>query len=244
LISDLCCSEHSLTTSVLSEAVANKTSVIVAYHPPIFNGLKSLTLANPLQTSLLHCAAQGISIYSPHTALDAVWDGVNDWLAQGILGGGSGTVKSLVQDKISPTGINEGGEGRLVTLHTPTTIESLHKKIKSHLNLSQIQVGYGDKKEPLSLVTTVAICAGSGGSMLAGTEADVYFTGEMSHHEVLAAVAAGKHVILCGHTNTERGYLPFLASKLSHELAKDESLGHGPVEVAVSQNDKHPLVFV
>jgi putative NIF3 family GTP cyclohydrolase 1 type 2 len=39
----------------------------------------------------------------------------------------------------------------------------------------------------------VAICAGSGGSLLLGVDADVYFTGEMSHvrlpddHEVLGS---------------------------------------------------------
>ncbi|KAF8551094.1 NGG1p interacting factor 3 [Imleria badia] len=69
-------------------------------------------------------------------------------------------------------------------------------------------------------VRTVAICAGSGGSVLDGVDADVYFTGEMSHHEVLAAVAAGRYVVLCGHTNTERGYLPILASKLSSTLTE------------------------
>lgn len=30
-------------------------------------------------------------------------------------------------------------------------------------------------------VRTVAICAGSGGSVLDGVDADVYFTGEMAH---------------------------------------------------------------
>lgn len=30
-------------------------------------------------------------------------------------------------------------------------------------------------------VRSVAICAGAGGSMLLGVDADVYFTGEMSH---------------------------------------------------------------
>jgi len=73
---------------------------------------------------------------------------------------------------------------------------------------------------PNNEVHSVAICAGSGGSTLLGVDADVYFTGEMSHHEVLAAVASGRNVILCGHTNTERGYLPVLASKLRAELEK------------------------
>lgn len=47
------------------------------------------------------------------------------------------------------------------------------------------------------MVSTIAICAGSGGGMLLGVDADVYFTGEMSHHEVLAAVQSGHNVILC-----------------------------------------------
>ncbi|GLB43755.1 putative NIF3 (NGG1p interacting factor 3) [Lyophyllum shimeji] len=235
-----------LTTSVLSEALANDTSVIVSYHPPIFKGLQSLTLKNPLQSSLMQCAANGISIYSPHTALDSVWGGVNDWLAEGVLDGKeNGTVSSLVGDKVSAEGVKEGGEGRLVTLHSSISMSVLESRIKKQLKLSQIQVGYPTDTRSTP-IRTIAICAGSGGSMLVGKKADVYFTGEMSHHEVLAAVAAGTHVILCGHTNTERGYLPVLASKLRHELERDvdQDPGVAGVEVVVSQNDQHPLQFV
>ena len=81
-------------------------------------------------------------------------------------------------------------------------------------------------------VTSVAVWAGSGGSLLLGLDPDVYFTVEMSHvsqlgqrpaavdahlvtlqHEVLAAVASGRHVDLWGQTNTERSYLSTLAGK-------------------------------
>ena len=36
--------------------------------------------------------------------------------------------------------------------------------------------------------------------------ADVFVTGEMSHHEVLAADAGGTAVVLAGHSNTECGF--------------------------------------
>ena len=36
-----------------------------------------------------------------------------------------------------------------------------------------------------SPVSTIAVCAGSGSSVLAGVPADLFVTGEMSHHEVL-----------------------------------------------------------
>lgn len=247
-----------LTTAVLSEAVAKETSVIVAYHPTIFKGLQSLTLANPLQRSLLTCAAEGISVYSPHTALDSVWGGINDWLAQGLLSGAKdGVIEPLAGQKLNATGDSEGAEGRLVTLNQPIDMRELERRIKAHLKLTHLQVGYAEQvEEPVEAgqdrssspwsVRTIAICAGSGGSMLLGTKADVYFTGEMSHHEVLAAVAEGKNVVLCGHTNTERGYLPVLAEKLRNELGSQECKDEGlaDVEVVVSQKDQHPLEIV
>lgn len=114
-------------------------SVIVSYHPTIFRGLKSLTLVDPIQTSLLKCAAHGISVYSPHTALDSVWGGINDWLAEGLMGGKEkGEIRSLLREKLNPTtGASEGGECRLVTLKEPIGVDVLEKRIKSHLNLSQ-----------------------------------------------------------------------------------------------------------
>ena len=77
---------RSLTTAVADEAIASDTVCIVSYHPPLFKPLSSITLENPLQTSLLRCAANGISIYTPHTALDRVKDGINTWLARGFYG--------------------------------------------------------------------------------------------------------------------------------------------------------------
>lgn len=47
------------------------------------------------------------------------------------------------------------------------------------------------------MIQTVAICAGSGSSVLGPVSADLYFTGEMGHHDVLAALAKNTSVILC-----------------------------------------------
>ncbi|PPQ72412.1 hypothetical protein CVT24_002983 [Panaeolus cyanescens] len=218
-----------LTTAVLDESLKKDAAVIVSYHPTIFKGLRSFTLANPLEASLLKCAAHGISVYSPHTALDSVWGGINDWIAKGLLNTAQdGEVRPLVGEKKNNiTGESEGAE---------------------------VQVGYAATEESqASSIRTIAICAGSGGSMLVGQDADVYLTGEMSHHEVLATVAAGRHVILSaksmpvgGHTNTERGYLPILAAKLRSELQATEfkELGLHEVEVLVSEKDQHPLQVV
>jgi len=56
--------------------------------------------------------------------------------------------------------------------------------------------------------------------MRSPTAAQVYVTGEMKHHEVLPMLEAGMSVILAGHTNTERGYLPRLAERLTGEMER------------------------
>jgi putative NIF3 family GTP cyclohydrolase 1 type 2 len=71
---------------------------------------------------------------------------------------------------------------------------------------------------------------------------DLLFTGELSHHEVLASVAKGQHVILCGHTNTERGYLNILRQKLQADL--DKEVGPETTQVLVSAKDHDPVEIV
>ena len=65
-----------LTEAVMNEVRNNRDiGVIIAYHPPIFRALKRFTASDPLQARLLECISRGISIYSPHTALDATKGG-------------------------------------------------------------------------------------------------------------------------------------------------------------------------
>ena len=70
-----------------------------------------------------------------------------------------------------------------------------------------------------------------------GSKADLWITGEMSHHEVLDAVHKGTSVILCDHSNTERGFLKVFASELSGLL-------NNAVSVQVSDLDADPLQIV
>jgi hypothetical protein len=57
-------------------------------------------------------------------------------------------------------------------------------------------------------IRTVGMCPGSGsGVLMKGELPDLLLTGEMSHHEALAATEQGSVVISLSHTNSERGYL-------------------------------------
>ncbi len=73
-----------LTPAVLDEAIANKCQLIVAYHPPIFHPLKRLADRDWKEKMLAEAVRKGLAVYSPHTALDAVREGMNDWLCEGL----------------------------------------------------------------------------------------------------------------------------------------------------------------
>jgi len=87
-----------LTREVATEAINKRVSVIMAYRkllgggeadlldPIIFSGLKSITLQNSQQESILRLIQAGISVYSPHTAVDATPGGMCDWLVEVALG--------------------------------------------------------------------------------------------------------------------------------------------------------------
>ncbi|KAL4791243.1 GTP cyclohydrolase 1 type 2/Nif3 [Aspergillus venezuelensis] len=93
-----------LTKAVADEAIRRKDSVVVAYHPIIFRGLKSLTFNDPQQQSLLRLAAEGISVYSPHTAVDATPGGMGDWLCDVVTGSIDATASDSTQLPASKSG--------------------------------------------------------------------------------------------------------------------------------------------
>jgi len=141
--------------------------------------------------------------------------------------------------------------GGVVRFPRPTALGEVVQAVKQHLGVEGVQLALPDPGRGTGggKVSRLALCAGSGGEamMERGGGADCWVTGEMQHHDVLAAVAQGKTVLLCGHTNTERGYLPTLREKLLQELVKedsDEGEGEGEWEVEISPADGHPLTLV
>jgi putative NIF3 family GTP cyclohydrolase 1 type 2 len=283
--------------------------------------LKSLTLANTQQNSLLRLASHGISVYSPHTAVDAAPGGLGDWLADIVTG-----TKTLYEDKeedsknqmsdysrklVDDDPFIEKGRPtytlnhhpsqttlRLAKLAIPETITTPHTRrpivpqspeLESHpgagmgriVNFKEPQpltavldrVGKGlnnPKGFPIAIpqdktisditISSVGICAGSGGSLLGNLDVDLLFTGEMSHHEALAAIEKGQVVISLFHSNSERGFLSeVLAEQLEGAVQKEwqtireeesgneevkEALSEEEFEVMVSEVDRDPYGIV
>ncbi|KAK7513082.1 GTP cyclohydrolase 1 type 2/Nif3 [Phyllosticta citriasiana] len=306
-----------LTKAVADEAIERQDSIIVAYHPIIFRGLKSLTLANTQQQSLLRLAAEGISVYCPHTAVDAAPGGLGDWLADIVTGTPADSTSSSKQSQattpltdlndpfigerpyyqlrhhpsqrslsqvgdltlattphtreaITPVtnvpGVEGAGMGRVVRYETPQLLTWIIDRISRGMGNPKaftIAIPQGSSLEDLT-ISSVGICAGSGGSLFSGLNVDLLFTGELSHHEALAAIEKGQVVITLFHSNTERGYLHnVLKQQLltqvreEWEYLRSEEKGRGDLDsltlaaleddfaaVEVSERDRDPYGIV
>jgi dinuclear metal center YbgI/SA1388 family protein len=231
-----------LSEPVLKEAVQQRSDLIVAYHPPIFSQVKRLTRARAIDRALLGAIAAGIAVYSPHTALDAVSGGVNDWLADAFGSSqrsalepaiGSGRVATGRRKSKATRGVE--GQGRLLQLSRPAQVEVLLRRIKKHLGVKHLRVALPQPRP--AAVASVAICPGAGASVILETGADLLLTGEMRHHDILQAVGRGAVVVLAEHSSSERGYLPQLSRRL-------QALSGRSLEVRVSREDCEPLVIL
>ncbi|WP_118951040.1 Nif3-like dinuclear metal center hexameric protein [Taibaiella helva] len=71
-----------VTEAVLDEAIARGCNLVVAHHPLIFSGLKSITGRNYVERTILKAIRHDIVIYAAHTNLDNVQAGVNRKIAE------------------------------------------------------------------------------------------------------------------------------------------------------------------
>jgi len=209
-----------LTAEVAAEALDSGVQAIVAYHPPVFSGLKQLNRADPVAAPLLDLLAAGVSVYSPHTALDAAPEGMSDWMA--------GVFEYTRIEAIE-------GSGRVLTLSNPLIPAEVGRRLKSSLALPYLRRALAARG--VGSIRRLALCPGAGASVLSGLVVDAVVTGEMKHHDILSFTRRGVHVFLSEHTHTERPYLAVLQERLLARLPAG-------VEVLLSRADKDPVELV
>lgn len=261
---------NDITPLVLKEATDLGAHLLLSYHPTPFSAMKRF---DPVESHaanvVLTAAREGFAVYSPHTALDSVPQGMNDWLvdAIGARAWGPAAVAAATRAAVKPSkdatwAALGAGDGRILSGLPSLPLASVVAAVKDALALPHVQLAL-----PAALladthagahaamaaaagisVSSVAVCAGSGGAVLSGAAADVWVTGEMGHHEVLAAAALGRAVILTHHSNCERGYLPRLRDALLAGWSREVAAGQTPalpaIEVSISRVDADPLVIV
>ncbi len=126
------------------------------------------------------------------------------------------------------------GLGRIGPLARPAKVGRLVEQVKKQTGARAVGL-VGDSKR---LVRTAAVCAGTCGKILntiIAQKADLYLTGELKHHEALAAQEAGLTCICLSHTVSER----FMLKKLARQLKARVK----PVAVRISKKDADPFTW-
>lgn len=124
------------------------------------------------------------------------------------------------------------GLGRVGAFATAMDAGDLLERCRERLGGSPRMVG--DVGAPVS---RIALCGGSGASLIddaARAGADALVTGDVKHHDALAALDAGLVVIDAGHHATEWPFVPHLAALLGSQSPD--------VEVTVCQTSSDPFV--
>ncbi len=184
-------------SEVIDRAEDVGANLIVTHHPIIFDPLRSVT-EESLQYKLIR---KGISVISAHTNLDQADGGVNDALCA-----------ALGLYDVQKVSGEDGFFFRIGELDGPEDPYTFARNIKEALGGGvKFVAGKGD-------VSTVAVCSGSGGSMLYDAlrlGADALVTGDVKHNVFIDAGETGISLYDAGHFNTEDTVIEPLCRKIS-----------------------------
>ena len=71
-----------VTEEVIDEAISIGANLIIAHHPLLFKGIKSITGSNYIERILIKAIQNNIVIYASHTNMDNAYNGVNYKIAK------------------------------------------------------------------------------------------------------------------------------------------------------------------
>ncbi len=131
------------------------------------------------------------------------------------------------------------GLGRVGGLEKPMRLADLAGLVKQRFGIDHVKVA-GD---PELSVSSVAVCSGSGAGLMDrffASSADVFVSGELKHHNGLAAVESGRGLIDAGHFETEHLVVDLLVERL-RALAAEAGLA---ADIKGCQGEENPFRLV
>ena len=198
--------------AVVEEAVREGATAVVTHHPLIFRPLRCLNLASATGRLIQRLVNARVAVLTAHTNLDSVSGGINDALVELLALQSATVLQPLAGDR-------NAGLGRVGTLPQPVAFESLVRDIKARLGLVHLRYA-GRPEDP---VRRVAVCSGSGGSLIEpflNSSAEVYVTGDVRYHDAREIEAHRRGVVDIGHFESEHLIVRRLAGLLGDRLAK------------------------
>lgn len=164
-----------VTEAVIDEAEREGCNLVVAHHPLLFHGLKSITGKSYVERCVLKAIRKGIAIYAAHTNLDNAQGGVNYRIAEKI----GLTNLSFLDEKDAAIPAGAGVIGELAVAEGE---REFLVRLKSLFGIECIRHNALCGRK----IRRVALCGGAGGFLLphaVAQGADAFLTGEMRYHD-------------------------------------------------------------
>jgi dinuclear metal center YbgI/SA1388 family protein len=226
------------SSPVVTKACQNRVDLLITHHPLIFKPLRTIDCRTPIGSVIESALRHRLAIFSAHTNLDAVQEGLNDRLA-GLIGL---TRWRVLQPRESDPLLYPAGEhgiGRIGSLETPLKLKALAADLKTKLGLTGVRMA-GD---PDLTVREVALCTGSGSSLMPevmAAGAQVYISGDLRYHDARDAEAVNLGLIDIGHFASEHLMVNLLVERL-REAVRATGLS---VQVEPFGLEKDPFIAV
>jgi len=226
---------------VVSAACADGADLLVTHHPLLFRPVRSIDVTAPAGRILEEAITRRLAVVAAHTNLDSAGGGLNDLLAGRI---GLENISSLTRpasgdDPPPPAGGAIRGIGRVGNLENPRRLVDLAGDFKKQMGLSAVRYA-GD---PEMAVNTVAICTGSGASLMKdffASGADVFVSGDLRYHDARDVEMAGRGMIDIGHFGSEHFMVDAVADRIRAILA-EEALSVAVVACRLEKDPFHLL---
>ncbi len=168
-----------LTEAVVDEAVRLGVEMIITHHPIIFSPLKRLTSANCVERCVERAVRRDLVVYTAHTNLDSAEDGMS-WRLGKILG-----LRDMRVLEVTNAALN-AGFGVVGELESEVGAMEYIDLVAERLSLKVVRHSEVVRES----VRRVAICTGSGGSMIgeaAAAGADIYVTADLRYNDFFEA---------------------------------------------------------
>ena len=186
-----------LTEAVVREASQAGAQLILTHHPIFFRGRKSIREDDAEGAAVCALIREHMALIAAHTNFDNAEPGVNDALAEAL---------SLSEVEAGPHGLRVGLLDRIYSVNG--FLRYVDQTLNTRARL------YAVDEKPIH---RVAVLGGAGGDFFPEAidlGADAFVTGEVSHHEALAACGKGLCVVEAGHYETEQISIKLLAERL------------------------------
>ena len=199
---------------VIDAACAGRIDLLVTHHPLFFRPLTRIDLQSPIGAAIGQALQCRLAVFSLHTNLDAVSQGLNDLLAQRLE---LKRVRPLIGNPAVAG--NRHGIGRVGLLARPRRLSELALSVKRRLGVESVRIA----GEPQLRVQRVAVSTGSGGGVMPHflqSDAQVLISGDLCYHDARDAEAAHRGLLDVGHFHSEQLMKNALVQRLAGALAR------------------------